>query len=417
MTEISSFDLPRNLIGFVCDPVSEQVINNVIKTMELDCSEVFSGTSTDAIEFLQNNRTPKILIVDISNTELPLGDITKIKERSAPDINIIAIGSRNDVGLFRDFMTMGVSDYLVKPLNNNLLLHSLKIASGAIGEYEKTGKIIQIVSSVGGAGATTITANIGWILANRHFKRTAMLDMDFLYGALGLILDLKEENFYIDILKSPDKIDDYSLETILKRCDQRLYYLGGATGLFKKVDINLTAFEALIDSIKKQFNYLLIDMQRNIDEVNEMITDKADSFVVMVEMSVASARNTARLLELLSREQPQKKVLIVANKVGLSSGGALAKKTFERVIDRKIDYQIPLDEKVVLAAANIGQPLVISNSSLTGILENIANDITGKIKDLELAREKKNDNDNGWNMNKVKNLIPHTFNKFVSLFE
>ncbi|MDR0580746.1 MAG: hypothetical protein LBG04_01365, partial [Holosporaceae bacterium] len=89
MAEITSFDLPRNLIGFVCDPVSEQVINDIIKTMEFDCSEVFPGTSANAIEFLENNRTPKILIIDISNTELPLGDIAKIKERSAPGMSII----------------------------------------------------------------------------------------------------------------------------------------------------------------------------------------------------------------------------------------------------------------------------------------------------------------------------------------
>jgi pilus assembly protein CpaE len=415
MAEINSFDLPRNLIGFVCDPVSEQVINNIIKTMEFDCSEVFPGTSATAIEFLQNNRTPKILIVDISNAELPLGDIAKIKERSAPGMSIIAIGSRNDVGLFRDFVAMGVSDYLVKPLNNNLLLHSIKIASGTIGEYEKTGKMIQVVSSVGGAGATTITANVGWILANRHFKRTAMLDMDFLHGTLSLMLDIKVENFYIDILKSPDKIDDYSLETILKKCDQRLYYLGGPTGLSKKVDIDLIAFEALIDSTKKQFNYLLVDTQRNFDDVNEIVMNKADSFIVMVEMSVASARNATRILELLNKEQSQKKVLIVANKIGLSSGGALAKKSFERVIDRKIDYQMPLDEKVVLAAANLGQPLVISNSPLTDTLESIVNDIMGKTKNLELAQGAKNDN--GWNMNKVKNLIPNAFNKLKSLFK
>jgi pilus assembly protein CpaE len=364
---------------------------------------------------LENNRTPKILIIDISNTELPLGDIAKIKERSAPGMSIITVGSRNDVGLFRDFIAMGVSDYLVKPLNNNLLLHSIEIASGAIGEYEKTGKMIQVVSSVGGAGTTTITANIGWILANRHFKRTAMLDMDFLHGTLNLMLDVKVENFHIDILKSPDKIDDYSLETILKKCDQRLYYLGGPTGLSKKVDIDLIAFEALIDSTKKQFNYLLVDTQRNFDDVNEIVMNKANSFIVMVEMSVASARNAARILELLDKEQPQKKVLIVANKVGLSSSGALAKKSFERVIDRKIDYQMPLDEKVVLAAANLGQPLVISNSSLTDTLESIVNDIMGKTKNLELAQEAKNDDI--WNINKIKNLIPSAFNKLTSLFK
>jgi pilus assembly protein CpaE len=379
--------------------------------MELEHSEVFQGTSSDVIEFLQNNKTPKVLIVDISDAELPVGDIAKIKECSAPNMSIIAIGSKNDVGLFRDLMTMGVSDYLVKPLNNNLLLHSLEIANGPIHDCKKTGKMIQFVSSVGGAGATTMTANIGWILANRHFKRTAMLDMDFLYGTLNLMLDIRVESFYIDILKSPDKVDDFSLEPVLKKCDQRLYYLGGPVDLSKKISVDSKAFEMLIDYTKKQFNYLLVDTPRDLNDINRINMDKADSFVIMVEMSVASARNATRMLELLNREQPQKKVLIVANKIGLSAGGALAKRSFERVIDRKIDYMMPQDEKIVLAAANIGQPLILSNSSLTDTLETIANDIMGKNENQELAQD--STNNEGW----IKRLVPNAFGKLISRFK
>ena len=412
MADIGSFDLPHNLIGFVCDPVSEQIINNVIKTLELEHSEVFHGTSADAIEFLQNNRTPKIFIVDVSNAELPLSDIAKIKERSAPNISVIAVGSRNDVGLFRDLITMGVSDYLVKPLNNNLLLHSIKIINGTIDEHEKIGKMIQFISSVGGAGSTTVVANIGWILSNRHFKRTVMLDMDFLYGTLNLMLDIKTESFYIDILTSPDKIDDYSMEAVLKKYDQRLYYIGGPADLFKKVNIDLIAFEMLIDFAKKQFNYLLVDMPRDLDDTNKISMNKADTFVIMAEMSVASVRNTARILEFLNKEQTEKKVLVIANKIGLSSGGALSKKSFERVIDRKIDYMMPLDEKIALAAANMGQPLILSNSPLTGVLENMTNDIIGKNENSEPIKNQ--GNDEGWG---IKSLIPTKISKLISQFK
>ncbi|MDR2724155.1 MAG: AAA family ATPase [Holosporaceae bacterium] len=407
MTEINSFDIPRNLIGFVNDPVSGQVINNVIKTIALDYSEVFQGTPADVIEFLDNNRVPKILVVDISNSELPLRDISKIKERSSPSVNIIAIGGKNDVGLFRDLMVIGVSDYLVKPLNNNLLLNSIKIVNGTINEYEKTGKMIQLINSVGGAGTTTVAANVGWILANRHFKHTLVLDLDFLYGTLDLILDIKTENSYIDILESPDKINDYSLETIFKRCGQRLFYLGGLANLFKEINVNLEAFEALLSLAKKQFNFILTDTQRGSTDINKICLDKTDSFVVLVEMSVASARNTGRILEFLNVKQPEKKVLIVANKIGLSDSGSLSKRSFEKAIDRKIDYMMPLDEKVALAAANIGQPLVLSNSPLTAVLENIASDLIGKNKSLETESVKQNNE--GWIISKIKNLMPDIF--------
>ena len=183
-------ELPHNLMAFVNDPVSEQVIWNVIKEMNMAYAEAKMGSISDALEFLKANRSPKVLIVDVSNSELPLGDIEKIKEFSAPNISIIVIGSRNDVGLFRDLKAAGVVDYIVKPLGNTLLQRAIEQATGVKNEVQKEGKLIYVMSATGGAGATTVVANVGWLLANRRFKRTMVMDLDFLYGTTNLLLDV-----------------------------------------------------------------------------------------------------------------------------------------------------------------------------------------------------------------------------------
>jgi pilus assembly protein CpaE len=413
MAKTDSSDLPHNLVGFVNDPVSEQIILNIIKNMGMAYSEAHQATMAEVVDFLKNNRTPKILIIDISDSELPLGDITKIKEHSTPNINIIAVGTRNEVGLFRDLMAMGVSDYLVKPLSHSLLQQAIEKAnSGTANKYhEKTGKMVYFISSVGGAGSTTAVANVGWILSNRYFKRTLILDMDFLYGTTNLMLDIKAENAYLDILESPEKIDDYFVETILKKCDQRLYYLGGLVDLLRGVVVDVEAFDALMNSVKKQFNYLLVDSQRDLSNINKICMSKSDSFVVMVEMSIASARNTLRILDFLHVEQTEKKVMIVANKMGLSVGGALTRESFERIIERKIDYIMPLDEDITLAAANIGQPLVISNCSLTDVLESLAEDILGKKENQEIAQALLDKE--GFSVNRIKNIALDIFDKVM----
>jgi pilus assembly protein CpaE len=406
-------DLPHNLIGFVNDPVSEQIVLNVIKEMNIAYAEGRIGGVNDMIEFLKNNRTPKILIADISDSELPIGDISRIRECSAPNLNIIVVGSRNDVGLFRDFMSMGISDYLVKPLNNAILRKAIDDANiGAKrGFTEKSGKLIQVISSVGGAGSTTVATNIAWILANHHFKRTVSMDLDFSFGTANLMLDIKAENSYLDVLESPDKIDEYFIETILRKHNQRLYYLGGLSDLVRGNVVELEAFEALMVLVKKQFNYVLVDSQRDLGGINKVSMNNADSFIIMVEMSLASAQNTVRLLEYLNTDQPGKKVLIIANKIGLSSGGALTKESFEKVIDRKINYTMPLDESTALAAANIGQPLASSNGALTEILEDITDDLLGKKETHDIAKalmEKE-----GFTFNFVKNKAFELLEKFV----
>jgi pilus assembly protein CpaE len=353
---------------------------NVAKELNMPYSKAITGTTDDAVEFLKNNRTPKILIIDVSNSELPLADINKIKEYSSPNLSLIAIGGKNDVGLFRDFITIGISDYLVKPITSILLKKTIEEINNPrkTGVYEKTGKLIQFIASAGGAGSTTAATNIAWILANRHFKRTAVLDLDFLFGSANLMLDIKAENSYLDTLESPEKVDDYFVETILKKHGKRLYYIGGLIDLVRGVLADLESFSVFVDSVKRQFNYIVADSPREVSGVTHVAMKKANIFVIMVEMSIASAQNTARLLEFFNTDQPGKRIIIVANKVGLSSGGAIARESFEKVIDRRIDYMMPLDERVTLAAANIGQPLVLSDSPLTETLESMADDILGK---------------------------------------
>ncbi len=404
-------ELPHNLMAFVNDPVSEQVIWNVIKEMNMAYAEAKMGSISDALEFLKANRSPKVLIVDVSNSELPLGDIEKIKEFSAPNISIIVIGSRNEVGLFRDLKAAGVVDYIVKPLGNTLLRRAIEQATGVKNEVQKEGKLIYVMSATGGAGATTVVANVGWLLANRRFKRTLVMDLDFLYGTTNLLLDVKTENAYLDILESPDKIDDYFTETILRKCTQRLYYLGGLCDLIRGVQVDIDAFEALMTILKKQFNYILVDAQRDQNEINKISMRKADCFIIMVEMTMASAQNAARLLEFLLIKHSNKKIIIINNKNGLSSAGAITKESFEEVIGRKIDYVMPLDETITLAAANIGQPLVVSDGPLTEILDAVTDDVLGKNENQAIVQaiwEKE-----GLTFDKVKKEIFDTIGKFM----
>lgn len=386
----NSADLPHNLIAFVNDPVSERIVTNVIKEMNLAYAETKQGNVDKLLNFLKNSRTPKTLIADISDSELPLGDIIKIKEFTTPNLNIIAIGTRNDVGLFRDLINAGVSDYIVKPLNNTILKQSLENTMGNKTEnVKKSGKLINVLSSVGGAGATTIATNIAWLLANINFKRTLLMDMDFLFGTANLLLDLKAENSYLDIIESPEKIDDYFVETILKKSSTHLYYLGGLCDLVHGVSIDPEAFDTLTNLIRQQFNYIVIDSQREISDITKIIMNKTAIFIIIVEMSLASAQNTARLLEFFYADQSGKKIIIVANKVGISSSGALSKEAFERVIGRKINYCIPFDETSALACANIGQPLTASGGRITDMLEEIANGIIGKNGSVTINNELK----------------------------
>ena len=116
-------------------------------------------------------------------------------------------------------------------------------------------------------------------------------------------------------------------------------------------------------------------------------------------------------MEFLLIKYGNKKIIIIDNKNGLSSAGAITKESFEEVIGRKIDYVMPLDETITLAAANIGQPLVVSEGPLTEILDAVTDDVLGKNENQAIVQaisERK-----GFSFDKVKNEIFNTIDKFM----
>lgn len=374
-------DIIYDVAAFVCDSLSQKVIKDTTTELGVGSVLCIEGSISDAVKFLIDHRPPKILIIDLSNSELPMSELERIRDVCSPDVNIIAIGGKNDVGLFRSLLKFGVADYIVTPLNSNLIERAISTLLTGIDAYDaidnRLGKLITFIGSTGGIGTTTLAVNCAWILANTFFKRTVVIDSDYQFGNGNILLDLKHEASYLDMLESPDKIDDYFIETILKRHGTRLFYLGGLTDISRPFDTDPDAFAYLIDMVRRQFNYLTVDLKLNISPLNKVLISKTNTFVIIAELSTASAHNTSRLIEYLKQEAREKNVIVILNKIGVYSRGAIAKNVFEKVIGMPVSYIIPFDPHNLYGAANLGQPCVTFDTPINDILNNITSRILG----------------------------------------
>src|SRR3546814_6947064 len=71
-------------------------------------------------------------MVDLSESGDPLNDINALAEVCEPGTIVIATGQVNDVRLYRDLMSSGIQDYLLKPLNADMLRETLLGAQAAL---------------------------------------------------------------------------------------------------------------------------------------------------------------------------------------------------------------------------------------------------------------------------------------------
>jgi len=158
---------PSQTIGFIEDPNTEAVVRQVFEQLRLPSNDVMKGGVKQGIAYLKEHRSPSFLVVDMSSSEMPLSDINALAEVCEPGVKVIALGERNDIGLFRDLIGLGVSDYLVKPLNQDLLQRSLTAAiegQNSTRSKPRAGKVVTFYGARGGVGTTTLLCNLGYIL-------------------------------------------------------------------------------------------------------------------------------------------------------------------------------------------------------------------------------------------------------------
>src|SRR3546814_9078922 len=83
--------------------------------------KVHKGGLRNAVQSLSVAASPNILFVDISESGDPLNDINGLAEVCEPGTVVIAAGQVNDVRLYRDLISSGLQDYLLKPFGADQL--------------------------------------------------------------------------------------------------------------------------------------------------------------------------------------------------------------------------------------------------------------------------------------------------------
>jgi len=148
------------------------------------------------------------------------------------------------------------------------------------------------------------------------------------------------------------------------------------------------AFLQLLEEFRHAFEMTVIDMPRNMLINFPHLLNDVNVVVLGTEMTLASARDTIRVLSWLKTNAAHATPIIVANKV--QPGAAeISKADFEASIERKIDFSVPFDQKAAANAAKLGKTFVDANGSskATAAIKQLGARIIGSADEGEVAEE------------------------------
>ncbi len=338
------------------------------------------GGVADAIRELGVQRSPRLLLVDITDADLPLSAVNELAEVCEPGVTVIAIGDRNDVGLFRDLVNHGVSDYLVKPVTAALLQKSLLsvIDNAAQGrQTNRLGRLVAVTGSRGGVGATLVATGLAWSIAHRRRRRVALVDLDLQFGTAALALDLEPSHGLREALEHPSRIDSLFVDRAMIRQSDTLHVLSSEESLGETLLPDYAALDVLLKELRNKFHFVVVDLPRHISPCTQHVLQSATNLVLVTDLSLAGMRDTLRYATLLPTINASCQLGLCANRVGEHRAGEIGRGEFESAVGRSIDLVLPFDPRAVASAMNVGQPIAAGRSKVAGQLHELAERVCG----------------------------------------
>src|SRR6478752_4162810 len=371
--------------AFICDESALDVLRPVVIELGWAPEKCAKGGLRNAVQSLSITASPNILMVDLSESGDPLNDINALAEVCEPGTVVIAVGQVNDVRLYRDLLASGIHDYLLKPLSVSQLRDALTQAQAVFmaprnsdGETVKKHVSTAVVGTRGGVGASTLATSLAWLFSSDHKKPTALLDLDVHFGTGALALDLEPGRGLTDAIENPSRIDGLFIERAMIRANEQLAILSAEAPINSPLMTDGSAFLQLEEEFRQAFEMTVIDLPRNMLINFPHLLAEVNVVALVTEMTLASARDTIRLLSWLKTNAPGAQPLIVANKVhqGVSE---ISKTDFEASIERKINYTIPFDQRAAANAAKLGQTFADANRSAKAgqVIRDISKAIVG----------------------------------------
>lgn len=371
--------------AFICDDTALDVLRPVVIELGWQPEKCNKGGLRNAIQSLSVSASPNILLVDLSESGDPLNDINALAEVCEPGTVVIAIGQVNDVRLYRDLLASGIHDYLLKPLSAGQLRDALTQAQAVFstpknGEGEVANHHVStaVVGTRGGVGASTLATSLAWLFSKEYSAATALLDLDVHFGTNALALDLEPGRGLTDAIDNPSRIDGLFIERAMIRANDNLSILSAEAPINSPLMTDGAAFVQLEEEFRQAFEMTVIDLPRNMLINFPQVLSDVNVVLLTTDMTLASARDTIRVLSWLKTHAAHAHPMIIANKVqpGVSE---ISKADFEASIERPIDYTIPYDAKAAANSAKLGQTFVEANqaSKAASVIKQLGERVMG----------------------------------------
>jgi len=278
--------------------------------------------------------------------------------RQFPHVSFFVMSQVLDPNLLMEAMHLGVKEFIPLPISETKFAAAVERAAQTHG-MGKRAKIIHVIPTMGGCGATTVSCNVAASLAQK--TKTCLVDMDLVRGGVASQFNIKPRYTIADVMESAEKLDKQLLDNALTlfRANNNLAVLARPDLPEDTQRVTAGGLQRLFNILGRVFDYAVVDSVMSIDPTYTAVIQAADINLVVMQLNVPSAKNAERFVGALRRMGIEStKIRIVVNRF-VKKGWDIEPEEVERAMGLKITWSVPNDFKNAIAAINYGEPVVL----------------------------------------------------------
>ena len=237
-------------------------------------------------------------------------------------------------------------------------------------------EVIVITSGKGGVGKTTTSANVGTGLAKAG-KKVCLIDTDIGLRNLDVVMGLENRIVYnlVDVVEENCRIKQ---ALIKDKRNPGLFMMPSAQTRDKSA-VNPGQMIKLVEQLKEDFDYILLDCPAGIEQGFQNAIAGADRALIVTTPEVSAIRDADRIVGLLESNGLDKMHLII-NRIRpdmIKKGEMMSAEDVVDILSVPLIGIVPDDQNIVVST-NQGEPLVCTDTPSGIAYQNIVKRILGE---------------------------------------
>ena len=288
------------------------------------------------------------------------------KLAASTETPLIAAAYDPPLTLVRSLVRAGAHDVVPLPLDIADLETSVAPirdaqSRKATAASASTGKLVSVIKSVGGVGATSMLSQLAIRFAEseaRYDRETCLIDLDVQFGDVAFQLGLRPSLSISDLIEAGARIDGAMLRATTTLHSSGLRVIASPPDMMPIESVQSDQIIEIVSVAKREIGTVFVDLPSNWTNWSLSLLAQSDLVLLVTELSVTSLNRARRQIDLIrAQELDALDVRIVINRFEKSLLRTIRESDVREALGHDISFTIANEPQLMRTAVDRGVPI------------------------------------------------------------